>query len=341
MGRIRRSLFLSVFFICLIGLAAASAASAQSLEELARREGRVVWYTSVGLPSAEKIANLFTEKYGIHVEVNRSGSERVFTRVLQEAQAGVFEADVIHTSDAGHYEYLKEMGLLAQYKPAGIDAWDDIWKDPDGYYFVWRAGVALPIYNPNLVSPEELPRKWTDFLHPRWQGRLAKGHPGYSGFVLTHTAALVNQYGWEFFRELAKLDVMQLQSANDPPQTVANGERAAGVEGTDYLTYQLRAQGNPIDFIMIDDGVPFVASPSGVAAKAPNPNAARFFTDFLFSLEAQQAMVDAGFYSGHPEVVYAEDKPALSDMNLWVVSAKELLDRADEIKEMYSDIFGL
>lgn len=325
----------------LMALAVHGMAQAQSLESLARQEGEVVWYTSVGLQTAEKIAAMFEERYGVRVQVNRTGSERVFTRVLQEAAARVYEVDVIHTSDAGHFEYLKEQGLLAQYWPAGIEVYPDLFKDPDGYWFVWRAGLVVPAYNTNLVAPEDVPRRWTDFLDPRWRGRMAKAHPGYSGNIVTSTLALVNLYGWEFFEQLATQDVLQLQSANDPAPTVAAGERALAFEGTEYIAYQLRAQGNPLELIYPEDGIPFVASPSAIAANAPHPNAARLFTDFLFSLEVQQALVEDGLTSGHPDVVYPTDQPQLSELNLLTVSPKELMERAQEVTETYIEIFGL
>src|SRR5258706_15097691 len=88
--------------------------------EAARKEGKVVWYTSLVLPSAEKVAKLFEAAYpGIKIEVHRTGSQRIIQRVMQELGAGIKTVDVIHTSDAGHFVLLKEKKLLAQYTPAG------------------------------------------------------------------------------------------------------------------------------------------------------------------------------------------------------------------------------
>src|SRR5512132_1681606 len=93
----------------------ASSASAQDARlEAARKEGKVVWYTSLALPSAEKVAKLFETAYpGIKVEVHRTGSERILARVMQELKANIKNVDVVHTSDAGHYVLLKDKQLLA------------------------------------------------------------------------------------------------------------------------------------------------------------------------------------------------------------------------------------
>jgi iron(III) transport system substrate-binding protein len=59
-----------------------------SLIEAAKKEGKVVWYTSLALPTAEKIGKLFEAAYpGIKVEVQRTGSQRILQRVMQEMQA--------------------------------------------------------------------------------------------------------------------------------------------------------------------------------------------------------------------------------------------------------------
>src|SRR5262245_63975198 len=84
--------------------------------EAAKKEGKVVWYTSLALGSAEKVAKLFEAAYpGIKVEVHRTGSQRVLQRVMQELQANIKNVDVIHTSDAGHYVLLKDKKLLMKY----------------------------------------------------------------------------------------------------------------------------------------------------------------------------------------------------------------------------------
>ena len=91
--------------------------------DAAKKEGKIVWYTSLVLPSAEKVAKLFEAAYpGIKVEVHRTGSQRILQRVLQELQAGIKLVDVVHTSDAGHFILLKEKKLLAKYTPPGVDA---------------------------------------------------------------------------------------------------------------------------------------------------------------------------------------------------------------------------
>src|SRR5262245_21872664 len=185
--------------------------------EAARKEGKVVWYTSLVLPSAEKVAKLFEAAYpGIKVEVHRTGSQRVLQRVMQELQANIKNVDVIHTSDAGHYVLLKDKKLLMKYTPAGGESFPASFKDKDGYHYGLRATVNVIAYNTKAVAAGEAPRSWKDLLDPRWRGKLVTAHPGYSGVIATHVLALVHLYGWDYWKQLAQNKPMLVQSAVDP-----------------------------------------------------------------------------------------------------------------------------
>src|SRR2546426_12368042 len=176
---------LSVLGLTLV-LSAFPAFAQDARVEAAKKEGKVVWYTSLALPSAEKVAKMFEAAYpGIKVEVHRTGSQRILQRVMQELQANLKLVDVIHTSDAGHFVLLKEKKLLMKYTPAGVDAFPAGFKDKDRYYYTLRATLNVIAYNTKLVSSAEAPRTWKDLLDPKWKGKLVTAHPGYSGVIST------------------------------------------------------------------------------------------------------------------------------------------------------------
>ena len=310
--------------------------------EAARKEGKVVWYTSLVLPSAERVAKLFETAYpDVKVEVHRTGSQRILQRVMQELQANIKNVDVVHTSDAGHYVLLKEKKLLAKYTPAGVDSFPAGFKDKDGYYYGLRATVNAITYNTKVVSATEAPKTWKDLLDPKWKGKMVTAHPGYSGVIATHVLALVHLHGWDYFKQLAQNQLMLVQSANDPSTVVSSGERVVAVNGGDYSAYQLKKKGNPIEIVYPKEGVPLVVSPTAITSFAPHPNAARLFTDFTFTREVQQVMADSeGLYTGHPEVTYPPDKPKLNELKLLTVTPEELEKRNEELKKRFVEFFG-
>jgi len=331
--------------VVLAGLTLAGQALALAQDarlDAAKKEGKVVWYTSLVLPSAEKVAKLFEAAYpGIKVEVHRTGSQRILQRVMQELQAGIKTVDVVHTSDAGHYVFLKDKKLLARYTPAGVDGFPAGFKDRDGYWYGLRATVNVIAYNTKIVTAAEAPKTWKDLLDPKWKGKLVTAHPGYSGVIATHVLALVHLNGWDYFKALAQNKVMLVQSAADPPSTVASGERAVAVNGGEYSAYQLKKKGAPIELVYPKEGVPLVVSPTAITVWAPHPNAARLFTDFTFTREVQQVMADSeGLYSGHAEVKYPADKPKFTELHLLAVDPEELEKRNEEIKKRFVEFFG-
>jgi len=310
--------------------------------EAAKKEGKVVWYTSLALPSAEKVAKLFEAAYpAIKVEVHRTGSQRILQRVMQELQANIKNVDVVHTSDAGHYVLLKEKKLLARHTPAGVERFPAGFKDRDGYYYGLRATVNVIAYNTQKVAAAEAPKTWKDLLDPKWKGRMVTAHPGYSGVIATHVLALVHLHGWEYFQALAKNQLMLVQSAVDPSGVVASGERPVAVNGGEYTFYQSKKQGNPVEIVYPKEGVPLVVSPTAITSFAPHPQAARLFTDFSFTREVQQVMADSeGLYTGHPDVKYPADKPKLTDLKLLTAEPEELEKRNEEIKKRFVEFFG-
>jgi iron(III) transport system substrate-binding protein len=336
-----RLLGITLVAFWLVALAVPAGAQDARLEA-AKKEGKVVWYTSLAVPSTEKIAKLFEAAYpGIKVEAHRTGSQRVLQRLMQEMQANIKNADVVHTSDAGHFVLLKEKQLLEKYTPAGVEKFPAGFKDAGGYHYGLRATLSVIAYNGKQVQAGEAPRTWKDLLDPKWRGKLVSAHPGYSGIIATHVLALVNLHGWDFFKQLAQNKPMLVQSANDPPQVVASGERVVAVNGADYFFNQMKKKGNPIEIVYPKEGVPLVVSPSAITSFAPHPNAAKLFTDFTFTREVQQVLADSeGLYTGHPEVQYPADKPQLRDLKLLQVEAEELEKRNEEIKNRFVEFFG-
>src|ERR1700759_4902547 len=86
------------------------------LIEAARKEAKVILYSAMDLPVGEKLGKAFEEKYaGIEVEIERSGSERLFQRLNQEFASGTRAADVVNSSDASHFITWKKNGWLAPF----------------------------------------------------------------------------------------------------------------------------------------------------------------------------------------------------------------------------------
>jgi iron(III) transport system substrate-binding protein len=312
------------------------------LIEAAKKEGKVTFYTSVDLPVAEKLAKVFEAKYpGVTIHVERSGAERNFQRIGQEYASKIYVCDVVNSSDAAHLIIWKRQGLLAPYVPEDVAQYfPAAHKDPDGMFASWRVTMSIIAYNTKLVKAEDAPKSYADLLDPKWMSKIVKAHPGYSGTIMTATQQLSRDLGWEWFEKLAKQKVLQVQSATEPPKKLAQGERAVQADGTEYGIDGLKAKGEPVEAVYASEGTPLVTGPSGVMARAPNPNAARLFQAWSMTAEAQQLNVDVGaLRSVHPQIKEPPGRPKLSDIKTMREEPSVVADQAEAIKAHYVKIF--
>ena len=162
-------------------LAAAPPASAVTPELIAaaKKEGKCLFYTSVDLPLAEKVAKAFEAKYpGVSVQVERTGAERVFQRIGQEYGSNIHNVDVVSSSDAAHFAIWKEKGLLAAYVPEDVAKYFPAdQKDADGMYATFRLGLSIIAYNTNMVKADEAPKSFADLCSRSGRARSSRRIP--------------------------------------------------------------------------------------------------------------------------------------------------------------------
>jgi iron(III) transport system substrate-binding protein len=315
-----------------------------ALIEAARKEGKLSYYSALELNVGERLGKMFEAKYpGIAVRVERSGAERIYQRIAQEQGSGINAVDVANSTDPSHYLDWKKSGWLAPYLPEEVAKYFPADQfDPDGMYATSCAWTEAIGYNTNLVKPEDAPKSYVDLLDPKWQGKLVKGHPGYSGAILTATFVLSREreLGWPYLEKLAQQRVMQVQSAADPPKKIQLGERAVMADGNDYNLVLLKDQGKPVEVVYPTEGSPLIIVPTGVFEKAPNPNAARLFQSFFFSAETQQMLVDDyALRSFHAQVKEKPGHTPLSALKLLKADPALVQAESEEIKARYSKVF--
>jgi iron(III) transport system substrate-binding protein len=158
------------------------------LIEAAKKEGKVVYYTAIDLKVAQGLAKNFETLYpGISVQVERTGSERIYQRLAQERANKIYAVDVLDGSDQALFVTWKKQGVLEPYIPVEAMKWPAEQRDPDGTYISVRF-TLMPIgVNTNLVKPEDAPKSFADLLDPKWAGKIVKAHPSYSGGIVTST----------------------------------------------------------------------------------------------------------------------------------------------------------
>jgi len=172
--------------------APAPVAISAGLVEAAKKEGKVVLYSSMDLPVGEKLGKAFEAAYpGISVQIERSGSERLF----QRCRPGIRQQHPRcrhhqHVGRLPHHQLEEENGWLAAFVPEDVAKhFPEAYRDPDGMSATSRIYLSSIAYNTNLVKPEDAPKSYADLLDPKWAGKMVKGHPAYSGTIMTATSS--------------------------------------------------------------------------------------------------------------------------------------------------------
>ena len=175
---------------------------------------------------------------------------------------------------------------------------------------------------------------------PKWKGKIVKAHPGYSGTILTATFEMVRDVGWAYYENLAKQNIMQVQSATDPPKKLSLGERAVMADGNEYGVVLLKEAGQPVEPVYPSEGTPTISGPTAIFESAPHPNAARLFQAWWHTRETQQFFMDyTAQYSVHAQVESKPGRRKLTDIKLMKEDAEGVEKMAEEIKTRYAKLF--
>src|SRR5215467_9021317 len=154
----RRRTFTTGALLLPLGARTVSAAPAAepvtpALIDAAKKEGKVTYYTAMDLSVAEPMAKAFEAAYpGIKVSVERSGAERVFSRIGQEMASKIYRVDVVNGSDAAHFISWKNEGWLAPYlsEEMARDLPAEA-RDADGLFVNQRTHLSPIAYNTKMI----------------------------------------------------------------------------------------------------------------------------------------------------------------------------------------------
>ncbi|GGF90983.1 ABC transporter substrate-binding protein [Paenibacillus abyssi] len=261
----------------------------QFLLEKAKQEGEINLYTSMSAPDIEHIAKAFTDKYGIKVNIWRSGSVEVRARVVTEAGAGKLNIDMVEAVGPD-IEAIHQEGLLQKItSPYHKDLMKEA-VPPHQEWVAARINLIVQAYNTNKIKKDDLPKTYEELLDPKWKGQL-----GIESTDDEWLAPLAMEWGEEkgiqYFKDLVKTNGLTVINGHSLlTQMVGTGEVPIGLTVYSYKVDQMKREGQPIDWFALD---PAIALPSGIGItkNAPHPYAAALFYDYMLT-EAQPIMLE-------------------------------------------------
>ncbi|HXG50831.1 MAG TPA: extracellular solute-binding protein [candidate division Zixibacteria bacterium] len=311
------------------------------LEEGAKKEGELVFYTSLSLTDYPKILPHFERKYPfVKINTYRSTPSGVFTRADTEARAGRHAVDVVGSAPVEMWE-LKQRRLSAPYVSPEHKALPPGSRDPEGYWQAFEITPLVTAFNTKQVSAADAPRTYYDLLDPKWKGRLSLGTEEYTWFN-TLLETLGPKKGIEYMQALARQELqMPGSSSVMRVQLMLAGESAVAIAARGRRVTDYKKQGAPIDFRIME---PYAGEPNFVALmrRSPHPHAALLFIDWILSEEGQTRMVEAaGRIAIRKGIKHQPWVQELLQKDFVFLSPVSIGPSLKSVIEQYNKIFGV
>ena len=323
------------------GLIRPSFAANESLHAAAQKEGALnLYWGSYEQRTIEAIRDAFTRRYpGIKVNLLRQASQTIYTRLRLELQNNAPNCDSLGSTNILHYLELKKIGALMPYKPAGTEFLPQEFQGLDKDDTFQVGAISLTSLNFQSDKVTSAPTSWEAALDAQWANKLTVGSPSFSGDVASWVVAIRKKYGDHYLKELAKLNPKVGQSNVDTVTDILSGERLVGLGAPFSYSLTQKAAGNPINVVTPTDGTILNLGLSAIPLKAPHPNAAKLFSDFLYDPEVSQILAANFWPTLRTDVPWAEGR-SLSQLTWYRNPPEDLAAEVAEGIAKWKDIIG-
>jgi iron(III) transport system substrate-binding protein len=328
-----------VWFSMTLLLLPAHAVWAQSdpkLIEAAKKEGKLIWYTSTNVTESKPLLDDFEKLYPfLKGEIVRASGEKTLNRIMTESRAGRWDFDVVTISEV---DALMDAKLLAPYKSPEAKNFIADFKDPDGYWTAIYVNYMTVGYNPKLVSEKDAPKSWDDLLDSKWKGKLAMDQEEYTWYA-TLKKAWGKEKTQKYMRALAKQNIEWRKGHTLITQMMAAGEFPLSIVYA-HRTEGMKQKGAPVEWVSTVNPIVVTLNSAGLSPKPAHPNVARLFIDFILSKPAQQRLRSLSRIPARADVEPLSPRMEQSKLKLKTTPPETGAEFKETIRE-FREVFGL
>ncbi len=331
---------IAVLAVC--GLIACSAAAqtlfdyggADRMERIlaaAKKEGTLTMYTTFAEKDQPTLVKPFEAKYGVKVNIWRAGTDKVLQRTLAEAAARKYDVDLIHFGSPEMEALSREKILQSVNSPVH----KDLQPGSVPAHREWAAtllSVWVQVYNTQLIRKEDLPRTYKDLLDPRWKGKLGIEAKNQDWFASVVDVMGGGEKGLKFFRDLVAQNGISARTGHTLLNNmVIAGEVPLALTVYNYMPEQAKKKGAPIDWFALEPAVAR-SNAIGVARRAPHPNAALLFYEYMLG-EGQQYLVKMDYVPSNTRA-----PSPLKNVKILQTDPIRSLDETDKWTRLFEDV---
>lgn len=237
------------------------------------------------------ILERFAEERGVDIEV-RDGTTAELALLIEE-EGDRSPADVFLSQSPGAVAYLDGLGRLSDLSQSVLDAVPEEDRAPDGQWVGLTGRVRTLVYNPELISEDELPTSVLDLTDPRYDGMIAVAPPNasFQDFVTGLRSELGEDGAGAFLEGLAANDALTFPNNVAILDAVNRGEIAMGLINHYYwFENAVDDPDQPSRLHFFEDGdlgSMLLITAASVVDTASDPELADDLIEFLLGEEAQ------------------------------------------------------
>ncbi|HJX10575.1 MAG TPA: extracellular solute-binding protein [Candidatus Binatia bacterium] len=275
------------------------------LVEGARKEGKLMWYTTLIVDQVVRpVKEAFEKEYPfIQVEFYRGNSENVVRRIITEYQAKRYDVDLVDGTVSP--VMIKRAGFLQRFYSPYFAEYPAELKDSQGFWGSTNLYFLTPGYNTRMVKANELPKTYEDLLNPRWKGQMmwstsrGSGAPMFLGNVLM---SMGPEAGKAYLQKLKGQNIAKSTASNRQilDLTIA-GEYPIALHIFNHHAYISKTAGAPVDWYAIEP-VTATIQTIALAKNTPHPHASMLLLDFVLSEKGQKVFQQSNYLPSHPKV---------------------------------------
>lgn len=306
----------------------------------AQAKGSVTLYTSESLDKVNEMKLDFEKRNpGVNLNIYRSGTQVVISKLQAELQAGGILADMVWMADIDYFEDLAKKDLLLPYVPPEAARVPAKFLYEGGRYHEVRLIFNTVAYN--TLRVKDRPTSWKDLADSRYKGKVGVASPFYSGAAFSTLGTQVNMpgFGWDFYRRLKENATIIEQSNGTVAKKLATGEFHL-VSVVDFMVRDAKAAGSPVDHIWPKEGAILIPTPVGILKGAKNPEGARAFLRYLYSPEGQHLFVKQGYVPVQPGIEGPKGVPP-EKLEVVLTDQAYIGKHREELKAKYRELFEL
>jgi len=306
------------------------------LVEAAKKEGELVYYTTMTLDQSKVVVDRFEKKYGVKATLFRTGGGPLLNKIFTEARGGRYDWDVV----VGRGEMVLPMierKLVASYRSPEVKMIEEQLVDKEGYWTAYYVNSYVLGWNTKLVRKQDVPKTYEELLDPKWRGGQISVDTEAYGMLEGLKRVWGKEKAVNYFKRLAALEPVLKRGNTERVQLAVAGEYSL-IVAYNQTIQRMTSRGAPIDWLPLEPSVTQV-NPIMLAAKAPHPNAARLFYDFVLSKEGQEML--RGFQRIPVRKDVEPDPPRLFRGFKIAVEDPEAYKDFDASVKQYLEIFKL